>query len=243
MSKIFDSEKNINVLAKKFLKQLDGCISKCFKKNRSTKSGNNKIVKLYKKLHTSKKHENNIEVKNIEEEIANETIAKIMGETKGMDSETGGLNVGNMWKLKSKITPKVSNVPTAMKDSEGKLMTSKNDIQKETMEYYSYVLRNRNIKEGLENHKNEKEDLCEIRLEYTKSIKSPPWLRTDIIKAMKGLKAKKSRDPNNIANELFDPKVAGEDLIEAILKLMNRIKSDLIYPECLQLVNISSIYK
>ena len=60
---------------------------------------------------------------------------------------------------------------------------------------------------------------------------------------MKGLKARKSRDPNNIANELFDPKVAGEDLIEAILKLMNRIKSDLIYPDCLQLCNISSIYK
>ena len=64
-----------------------------------------------------------MEVKNIEEEIANETIAKILGETKGMGSDTGGLNVSNMWKLKSKITPKISNVPTAMKDLERKLMS------------------------------------------------------------------------------------------------------------------------
>ena len=60
---------------------------------------------------------------------------------------------------------------------------------------------------------------------------------------MKGLKNRNSRDPTNLANELFDPKVAGDDLIEAIQHLMNRIKTDLIYPECLKLVNITSIYK
>ena len=46
-----------------------------------------------------------------------------------------------------------------------------------------------------------------------------------------------------MANELFDPTVAGEDLIEAVQKLMNRIKSDLILPDSLNLCNISSIYK
>ena len=82
MSKIFDSDKNINILTKKFLKRLNGCISECFKKNRTTKSGNSKIIKLYEKLHISKKYENIKEVKDIEEEIAKETIEKIMSEKK-----------------------------------------------------------------------------------------------------------------------------------------------------------------
>ena len=37
--------------------------------------------------------------------------------------------------------------------------------------------------------------------------------------------------------------MAGEDLIKAILALMNRIKSDQVYPKSLQLCNITSLYK
>ena len=170
-------------------------------------------------------------------------MSKILDEIKGMDSESGGLNVGNMWKIKDKIVPKVSDVPIAMKDPSGKLIISQKDIQKETMSYYTNILKNRDIKEGLEEHQKEKEDLCKLWMEYTKTVKTPPWSRSDICKALKGLKRKKPRDPTNIANELFDPEIAGEDLIDAIRKLMNRIKTDLIFPECLQLCNISSIYK
>ena len=130
-----------------------------------------------------------------------------------------------------------------MRDSSGKLITIQKDIQTETMNYYTKVLKNRNIKEGLENHKNEREDLCKLRLEFTKTVKIPPWSTLDICKALKALKSKKSRDATNLANEIFNPRVTGEDLIEAIRKLMNRIKTDLIFPECLQLCNISSIYK
>ena len=57
-----------------------------------------------------------------------------------------------------------------------------------------------------------------------------------------GLKNKKSRDPNKFATEIFDPNVAGEDLINAILALKNRIKSDQVYPKSLQLCNITSLY-
>ena len=38
-------------------------------------------------------------------------------------------------------------------------------------------------------------------------------------------------------------KSAGDDLKNAILKMTNRIKDKQIYPECLQLCNISSIWK
>ena len=130
-----------------------------------------------------------------------------------------------------------------MRDSEEKLLTYKEDIKKRSMEYYQNVFRDRSIKEGLEEHINQIEFLCKTRLDYTKTVKTPPWTKSEVVKAMKGLKSRKSRDPTNIANELFDPSVAGEDLIIAIMNLMNRIKSDLVYPECLNLCNISSIYK
>ena len=77
-----------------------------------------------------RQHDNTKEVKDIEEEIAKETIKKIMSETKGMDSKGGVLNESNMWKLNNKITPKVSDVPTAMKCSDGRLIISKRDTQK-----------------------------------------------------------------------------------------------------------------
>ena len=49
MTKIFDSDKNINILAKKFLNNLNGAIIQCFKKVRNTKSKDAKLVDLYTK--------------------------------------------------------------------------------------------------------------------------------------------------------------------------------------------------
>ena len=164
-------------------------------------------------------------------------------ETKGLDNEDGGFNPNHLWKLKRKIFPKPCNVPTAMKDPNGKLITDVDGFKKNTVNHYKKVLRNRPIKEGLEKHQLEKEEVCKMRLELSKTNKTPDWTKKDILEALKGLKNKKSRDPNDFSNEIFNPKVAGEDLVLAILALMNRIKSDQIYPKCLQLCNITSLYK
>ena len=60
---------------------------------------------------------------------------------------------------------------------------------------------------------------------------------------LKYLKKNKSRDPLGYANEIFHPDVAGEDLKESILLLVNRIKGEQVYPSALELCDISSIYK
>ena len=60
---------------------------------------------------------------------------------------------------------------------------------------------------------------------------------------LKYLKANKSRDPLGNANEIFKANVEGEDLKEAILLLMNRIKDKDEFPEALRICNITSIYK
>ena len=62
-------------------------------------------------------------------------------------------------------------------------------------------------------------------------------------KVLDYLKRNKSRDPMGYANDIFKNDVAGDDMKKATLILMNRIKYELIYPEALELYDISSIYK
>ena len=136
----------------------------------------------------------------VEKEIADEACRIVYEETKGLDNEDGGFNPGHIWKLKEKIIPKPSNVPTAMKDINGKLVTNVEEFKKHTIDHYKNVLRNRPINEDLKEHKVEKEGLCKKRLEHTRTNKTPDGTKEDVIKVLKGLKNKKSRDPNNFAN-------------------------------------------
>ena len=54
---------------------------------------------------------------------------------------------------------------------------------------------------------------------------------------------RKSRDLNGHLNEIFHIDLAGEDLKNAILVLMNKIKEQLNYPHNFEPCNITSIYK
>ena len=68
------------------------------------------------------------ELENLENELAEkypETMYKnIMSEVKVMSSEEGGYNQGHLWKLTKKTAPRHVEPPTAMRDSQGKLLTS-----------------------------------------------------------------------------------------------------------------------
>ena len=65
----------------------------------------------------------------------------------------------------------------------------------------------------------------------------------DLYRMLKSLKKQHSRDPVGLANDIFCLEVAEDDLKLAILKLMNRIKLEQMYLECLEPCNISSIWK
>ena len=86
------------------------------------------------------------------------------------------------------------------------------------------VLENRKIKSGLESYQQERENLCMSRLKMSKSVKTPPWELSPLLIVLKQLKWGRSRDPLQLAKDIFHPNVAGCDLLGAILKLMNRIK-------------------
>ena len=70
-----------------------------------------------------------------------------------------------------------------------------------------------------------------------------PWTMEQLESVLEYLKKENSRDPFGYANEIFRPEVAGDDLKLAILKLMNRVKFDQIFPEVLELCDVSSIWK
>ena len=121
----------------------------------------------------------------VEKEIADEACRIVYEETKGLDNEDGGFNPGHIWKLKEKIIPKPSNVPTAMKDINGKLVTNVEEFKKHTIDHYKNVLRNRPINEDLKEHKVEKEGLCKKRLEHTRTNKTPDWKKGACNKSVK----------------------------------------------------------
>ena len=72
LSTVFDSDGDIDILTKRFLKKLDGCIATNFKKIRMTKKKENKVDKLYATLHELKKkddNENKEEINKVLEDI------------------------------------------------------------------------------------------------------------------------------------------------------------------------------
>ena len=109
MASIFESNKHLDVLTKKFLKRLNGAIVQCFKKIRSTKKNNNKLEVMYKKLNELKSQvddENKALIEEVEKQIAAEAVNIIHEETKGLDSEDGGKNLATCGILKERLFQK-----------------------------------------------------------------------------------------------------------------------------------------
>ena len=168
---------------------------------------------------------------------------KIKEEIEGIKCEEGGFNSGKLWKLKKKLFPQSRDPPTAMLDQDGNLVTDSSQIQNIALETYRNRLKNRNMKEEFINIQKEKEELCAKRIESAKKNKTDPWNMADLEAVLVNLKKNKSRDPLGYANEIFRSEVAGSDLKIAILKLMNKIKETQVFPEALEMCNISSIWK
>ena len=99
MAKVFDSDKHLDILAKKFLNAINGAIVKCFRKIRSTKSRSARLVELQSertRLNEHKETNHESKIADIERQIADEACDIISNETNGLDSETGGYNPGHL---------------------------------------------------------------------------------------------------------------------------------------------------
>ena len=251
LSSIFNEAGDINVQAKQFLNKLEDVIHKCFKKIKIKERKDEEkdaLFKTWRKLKKESNNNNKGDLRRIEQTIADkyaeEYFNKIKERVGNVDSLDGGLKSESLWNLEKELFPQTRDPPTAMIDPRnGNLLTNEENILDAALYTYKKRLDNKPIKKDLQHIKEDKEVLCEKRLKLASFVKTPPWNMTDLDKVLKNLKKNKARDPIGYCNELFRPEVAGDDLKAAILKMMNKIKADQIFPECLQLCNISSIWK
>ena len=120
---------------------------------------------------------------------------------------------------------------------------NKSELKKLEVRKYKYRLRNRDIKTKYNNLRYLKENLFSIRLKLSRKRESPPWNLFQVLKVTQNLKSKKARDPSGLVFELFKPQAAGEDIINSLKLLCNKIKTECQIPQFIQMTNITSIYK
>ena len=110
MSSIFDTNEDIEVQTKKFLKKLNNILHQSFKKIRKTKNKDSEIDKLFRKQKELKKKKeiNKAEQKELEEveseladKMANDLYEIVKEEVNIVKSDEGGLNSGHLWRLKN----------------------------------------------------------------------------------------------------------------------------------------------
>ena len=250
LSSELDTEKDLDIATKHFIKRLDTCIHKCFRKIRTKEIRNPELEKLFEKrkyLRSQSDKKSIKELGEIEDKLADlcaENYNRLINEEiNDIDCESGGVQSDRFWALKKRLFPKSRDPPTAMLDEFGNLVTCQETIENEALKVYQQRLKNRPMREDLKNLEHDKNELCKLRLKIAASRKTPDWTMTQLDVVLKSLKVNKSRDPHGYANELFKIDVAGDDLKRAILLLMNRIKNEQKFPKILEICNISSIWK
>ena len=129
---------------------------------------------------------------------------KISNEVKSMSAEEGGYNAGKLWKLKKKLSPRFIDPPTAMKDSNGKLLTDNKDIKAEAMKHYKKVFDSKPIEDELKTHQIDRERLCQERLEVAYRNKTPSWSVEDVKCAIKDLNNGVDTQTSFSSQELLD---------------------------------------
>ena len=121
-----------------------------------------------------------------------------------------------MGKLKKKLFPWPKEPPTAKKDGFGNLITAPSALKNLYLSTNKNRLEHRKIKEWYEDIRKLKSDLLELSFENLKETPAEPWTLEDLEKATKSLQNDQSRDPDNMINKLFKPKIAGRDLKRAL---------------------------
>ena len=256
-----NENEDFETASKKWLKILNSCIFKSFKKIRV---GKHKIDPYMEGLFAEKEHlmeylarvenEDNIvayeDTKDKLEEV-NEAIArqcceknkKVVDEYLGKQNDAiEGFSQSKTWKLKKKLAPKNTiDPPAAKKDKWGNLVTGKEALETLYIETYRERLKSHPISKDLQDLKDLKEYLFNLRVKYASKRISEDWKIEELEKVLKSLKNGKARDPHGHVYELY--KYGGNDLKNSLLKFLNLVKRTQIYPSILQASNITSFYK
>ena len=249
LSSTIKEEGDINQVIQRFMKKVDGCIAVNFSKMRVKKKKGHNEDELYAKMRSLKNKEDAESVNELAKCV--ETIAtaaknnyrKVKDELAKIKPNEGKMDNKQVWKLKKALCPSTMDTPCAMNDANGNLITSDKALEKRALQVYAERLEGNTMEDHLKDLEKETNLLCELRVKVSKENKTEPWTMDDMKEVLNHLKKDKSRDPEGWAYELFKEETAGTDLLEALLKLMNLIKSKQESPTILEKCNITSIHK
>ena len=170
LSSIFNSCDDIDILTKRFLKKLDGCIAIYFKKIRVSHVKESDEDKFYKKMRELKGKEydkSKTEIDNVIKENAKRSEEKyqmVIEEHNSMKPSEGKIDSQKFWKMKRKTCKQNMDPPVAVFDSNGTLLTSNSDIKARALEVYKQRLNVNKIETRLEDHEEDVTELCKTRL-------------------------------------------------------------------------------
>ena len=140
-----------------------------------------------------------------------------------------------------KVFPKNSKpLPTGVMNIKGKVITNPKEKKTVTLEHFKHRMRKRSVKEEVKEIEVLNNKLFAKRLSNAKENISPPFEMKELDFVLKTLKSGKSKDPENYVSELFKEGAIGSDLKKSILMMMNRMKHEMIIPECLRNYRIDS---
>ena len=105
LSSVFESEEGVEILTKRFLKKLNGCIAKSFRKIRPVKKKEDSI-ELYDRLRSLKGKNDDKSKKEVEEiqikiaEASDNKLREIKDAANKVNPNEPGMNAKTVWKLK-----------------------------------------------------------------------------------------------------------------------------------------------
>ena len=184
-------------------------------------------------------------IKMVEEEIEREDQKQYHSKlTKVVDKLQGkkGLNIPNMWDIMKKLKKKKEEPPTAIKSKDGKIVEDPESIKERYLEHFKEILKNKPAETDKEK---KQEELIELAfsniMEIAENKPTVLTTREEICAAVKELKRNKCKDKTGWNNELVLE--TGDDMIEALQAMMNRMERERITPKQWSEMKIKAVGK
>ena len=180
----------------------------------------------------------------IAEEEAFQNREKILKQFNFFSENPERIEMQKMWKFLRNICPKVKPIlPSALRNHQGKIVSSKNDIKKLLAKEFENRLRQRPYRHDLVASKLRRKKIFDLKLKMAEINKSKVWTMEDLEKALNDLKRNKSRDRDGLVNEIFKNDVIGTNLKASLLVLYNCLKKENMISTFMNEANITTVPK
>ena len=204
----------------------------------------NKLDKIIKKDDSLKNNTLKNDIEHKISKILEQEGRALAYKFKKFSVQSSSADLQEMWKLKKKVWPKNKiSAPSAKLNHKMKLISDPKGLKSLIAKEYKERLRRRPVRPDFIKIKRLRNELVKIKLKKARNIKSKEWTMEDLDKVLNSLKKKKSRDPDGLANEIFQNPIIGINLKNSLLIMANKIKQNLMFPRFMKKANVTTIPK